>query len=356
MAIGTTIKIGFDSTSAKAGLAALRGMFGGAMRGLRQVGIGAFRQVGAKATDLLGRVVMAIPEGIKETMDWAGDLNDMSQQTGVSIDRLVLLQEALRLSGAEAADTSRMISTLAANLYEASTEAGPARDALNKLGIYASDLADVPVDRAFEMIGKRVAELGPNLKGLENIMGDLFGARMGYKLIRFFRDYDGGMKKAQNNVGDFAARIKDSAAGYDDMGDALGRFNMRWKELLSVGLDEAVGMFGKDWIDQAFDWASPEKVRAGIAALKNGFTEFATWAKDGGFKTMFQDIGKMIGEGIAESLKQLNPFGTMWGTIKRGIGGGMVGPSGGDLSQLITQGAEQTAYLRKIADKKGGWA
>lgn len=355
MAIGTTVKVGWDSTAVKAGIGALRGTFGGAMRGLHQVGIGAMRQIGARATDLLGRVVMAIPEGVLDTMDWAGNMNDMSQQTGVAIDKLVVMQEALRLSGAEAADTSRMISKLAENLYEAGQEAGPAREALNKLGFWAEDLANIPVDQAFEMIGKRVAQLGPNMKGLESVMSDIFGAKMGYKLIRFFRDYDGGMAKAKNNVGDFAARIKESASGYDDMGDALGRFSMRWKELISVGLDEVVGMFGKDWIDKAFDWASPEKVRAGISALKTGFTEFATWASEGGFTTIFKDIGKMIGDGIIESLKQMSPLGTI-GNMFKMMGGGQPATAGGDLSQLISQGAEQTAYLRKIADKKGGWA
>ena len=355
MAIGTTVKVGFDASAVRAGMGGLKGLFSGAMRGMRQVGIGAARQIGAGMTDLLGRVLMAIPEGVKETMDWAGDLNDMSQQTGVSIDRLVLLQEALRLSGAEAADTSRMISTLAVNIGEAMRETGPAQDALRKLGFKMTEFKGIGIDEAFEKIGRRAGEMSWGMGELETTMADLFGAKMGYKLIRFFRDFDGGMEKARLNVGDFAGRIKESAEGYDDMGDALGRFSMRWKELISVGLDEVVGLFGKDWIDQAFDWASPEKVRAGISALKAGFTEFVGWVQGGGFKTIFQDIGRMIGDGIMESMKSMNPFGSSGGIWKL-FSGNQSSSSGGDLSQLITQGVEQTTYLRKISEKKGGWA
>jgi hypothetical protein len=356
MAIGTTVKVGFDATQVKSGFSALKSMFSGALRGFRQVGIGAARQVGAQVTDLLGRVIMAIPQGIKDTADWADNLNDMSNQTGVAVSKLVLMEEALRLSGAEAADTSRMISMLASNLHEAQMEAGPARDALNKLGLFMPDMAGLSVDQAFEKIGRQVATLPNDFKGLEGIMSDLFGAKMGFKLIRFFRDYDGGMKQATNNVGAFASRIEVSAEAYGKLNDAAGRFEMRWRETMAVVLDELVAMFGDDWLDQMFDFFAPEKIRAGIAFLKTAFTDFAKWASEGGFKTIFKDIGRAIGEGVMESMKGILPFGTSGGAIDY-LKGLMPGAKTDDkTSKLISQGDMQVALLRQIAMKQTGWA
>jgi hypothetical protein len=354
MAVNTVVRVGWDATAVKAGMTALRGAFSGVFRGFRQVGIGAARQVGAQMTDLLGRVVMAIPSGIKETMDWAGNLTDMSAQTGVAVSKLVLMEEALRLAGASANDTSRIISTLASNLNEARDAEGPAREALNKLGFLAEDFANVPIDKAFEMIGKKAASLPKDFRGLENIMADLFGARMGFKLIRFFRDFDGGMRQAENNVGKFANRLDATAGGYDQMSDALGRFQMRWRETMSILIDQANGVFGTDWIDQMFDKLSPEKLRQTLIYLREAVSGVFSGE---GISGMVEELGRKFGEGIVRGSLNMDPRGTSGGIMK-GLLQGLLPQAKNDngLSTLISQGAEQTGYLRRIADKKGGWA
>jgi len=351
MAIGTTLKVGFDAAAVRKGFAGLGGMFGGVMRGFRQIGIGAARDVGARMTDLLGRVLMAVPQGIKETLDWAGNLTDMSAQTGVAVSKLVLMEEALRLAGASARDTSMIISRLADNLNEARDSTGPARDALNKLGFLAEDFANVPIDKAFEMIGKKAASLPKDFRGLEGIMADLFGARMGFKLIRFFRDFDGGMKMAESNVGKFANRLDATAGGYDQMSDALGRFQMRWRELMSIVIDQAGSTFGTSWIDDMFDALSPEKVRQSLVFLRE---EVAGIFKGDGIGGMFKGIGRQIGEGIKESLSGMSA-----GSLIKGMftGAPTASTGSGSFDKLVSQGMEQTGLLRQIAMKKtGGWA
>ena len=351
MAIGTTVKVGFDATQVRTGLSRLSGLFGGVMRGFRQVGIGAAREVGSRMTDMLGRVLMAVPDGIRETMDWAGNLTDMSAQTGVAVSKLVLMEEALRLAGASGKDTSMMISRLADNLNEARDATGPARDALNKLGFLAEDFANVPIDKAFEMIGKRAASLPKDFRGLEGIMADLFGARMGFKLIRFFRDFDGGMKQAENNVGKFANRLDASAGGYDQMSDALGRFQMRWRETMAIVIDQMAGMFGTDWVDQMFDGLSPEKVRQSLVFLRE---EISGMFKGDGIGGIFKGIGRQIGEGIKESMSGMSAGSLIKGMF---IGGPTASTAGSvSFDKLVAQGSEQTGLLRQIATKKGGWA
>ena len=349
MSIGTTVRVGFDASAVRAGMGGLKGLFSGAMRGMRQVGIGAARQIGVGMTDTLGRILMAIPEGIKETMDWAGNLNDMSAQTGVAVSKLILMEEALRMAGAEAKDTSRMISTLADNLNEARDSTGPARDALNKLGFLAEDFADVPIDKAFEMIGKKAASLPDDFRGLEGIMADLFGAKMGFKLIRFFRDFEGGMKAAENNVGKFASRLDTTAGGYDQMSDALGRFKMRWRETMSIIIDQANAAFGTNWIDDMFDSLSPEKLRMTITWLRE---QLASLFTGDGFDNMLRGMGRAIGEGIRESFTTMTP-GSM---IKGMFGGGPTAATSGRGEEVGSRIDRSNALLQKIVEKKGGWA
>jgi hypothetical protein len=350
MAIGTTLKVGFDAAAVRKGFAGLGGMFGGVMRGFRQAGIGAARQVGARMTDMLGRVLMAVPEGIKETLDWAGNLTDMSAQTGVAVEKLVLMEEALRLAGASASDTSRILSTFADNLGEAMREAGPAQEALRKLGFKMTDFKGIGLDEAFEKVGRRAGQMSWGVGELESTMADLFGARMGFKLIRFFRDFDGGMKQSINNVGPFAARLDSTATGYDKMSDALGRFKMRWRETMSIVIDETVNMFGDDWVDQMFDFLAPEKIRSLISNVKDGLKEISS----GDFwKGMMNDLGRAIGDGIKASIG--DTF-SLKGLVPSWMGGGAPTSSTGNNDKTIARMDRQIQLLQTIATKTTGWA
>jgi hypothetical protein len=357
MAIGTTLKVGFDAAAVRKGFSGLGGIFSGAMRGFRQIGIGAARDVGARMTDTLGRVLMAIPSGIKDTTEWAGDLDDMSVQTGVSVERLVLLEEALKLAGVGMRDTSRTISVLKDNLEEARNGMGPAREALNKLGFLAEDFADIPIDKAFEMIGKKASALPDDFRGLEGALSDLFGAKVGLQMIRFFRNFDQQTRQASKNVGGFAVTMGKSAQRLADMDDRLDRWKQRWRELMFVAadaLDATAGVDGSDALaDKVMGFMSPERVRQSMVFLRESL---AGVFSDDGLSEMLRSTGRLMGEGIAESFKESFSGRSI---LKGMFGGGSPTAStgGGSFDKLVSQGMEQTGLLRQIAMKKtGGWA
>ena len=351
MAIGTTVKVGFDASAVKGGLSGMSNLFKGVFRGFRQVGIGAARQVGAGVTDLVGRAIMAIPSGMKEMMDWAGNLTDMGAQTGMSVSKIVVLEEALRMAGAEAADTSRIISTLADNLGEAMRETGPAQEALHRLGFKASEFKGIAIDEAFEKIGKRAGDMSWGVGELETTMADLFGARMGFKLIRFFRDFDGGMAEAEKNVGAFGNILNKSAPGFDRLSDALGRFKMKSFELFAVLADELVAMFGDDFVDKAFDWIDASKIRKTITYLREAIAGVFSGSA---FSDMLKGFGRMIGDGIKESLGESFSLKSM---VPKWMGGGgkeTSSPTGSD--KAIARMDRQIQLLQTIATKPTGWA
>lgn len=355
MGLGTILRVGFDALQVRAGLAGLSRMFGGAMRGVRQVGIGAARQIGAKMTDIWGRMLTALPEGWKEAADWAGDLTDMSAQTGVAISKLVVMEEALRLAGASAADSSRMLSTLGKNIGDAMKEAGPAREALNKMGFMAEQFRGVGLDEAFEIIGKKAGSMSWEVGELEGTMTDLFGGRMGYKLIRFFRDFDGGMEKAEKNVGHFGRRMDGEAARLDDLSDAWGRWTMVKRQIALDSVDVLAKLFGghdslpdaimnigqsldkkKMW-NTVMSFLNPGHVGDNLRAPLENFG---------------RQIGGWIGSGMAESMK-----GTRFGRFMFSSGGGGAEEKQPplEIERLWSQGETQTGLLRQIATKYTGW-
>lgn len=344
--IGTTFKLGFDGSSVARGLGGLSrtlGRVGG------QIGIGMARQVGARMTDTLGRVLMAVPDALMETADWSGGLVDMAAQTGVAVDKLVVLEEALRLSGASANDTSRIISTLAKNLREAQTDGGPAAEALRKLGMSWGDFADLPVDQVFENIMRRLAELGPAFKDTETVVADLFGAKLGFKLIRFARDFDGSMKQAANNVTGLSGAMTTAAPRIDQFFDGLGRFESLKRSLASMALDEGMRLFGgPGGADRFFDGLNVEALRPKMTEIFNmlGRNLEVVLTQDLGqsLSDMFKNLGRSLAEGFKESFsvkdllpKFSNPFSKSTAAA-------------GDTSGLLR---EANQLLAQIRDKTG---
>jgi hypothetical protein len=276
----------------------------------------------------------------------------MSKQTGLAVSKLILLEEALRNSGAEVPDTSRMISTFAENLGKAMREAGPANDAIHKLNLMVTEFKGMAIDEAFEKVGNAASNMSWGVGELESVMGDLFGARMGMKQMRFFKDIQGNMAEAEKNVGAFARRMDVSAPIYDQMSDNLGRFKMRWRETMAIIIDQAVGMFGKDFIDKMFDFLDPEKIRQVFSAFKEELTkmmsgDFSSWT------TMFQVLGRQIGEGIKDAIGDSFSFK---GLIPPWMGGGSPSSSNGGNEKTIARMDRQIQLLQTIAQKEGGWA
>jgi hypothetical protein len=347
MAIGTTLKVSFDASPVKAGMKAINSLFTGTMRGMRQVGIGAARQVGAGMTDMMGRVLTAIPDSMNEMMDWVGGLYDMSNQTKVGVAELVVLEEALRLSGAEANDTSRILSTLAKNLFDARSEAGPARDALHKLGLIGGDFRDLSLSQSFELLGKTVANLPADFEGLEGIMADLFGARMGYKLIRFFSDFNGGMEEARSNVGTVAERVAKSTDAIERLGDDLGRWQMVKREAALNISDALTAAVGNDWGKTLM-----ETLKLDTTTLTNTIRAVLNPGHMGDtldFTSKFKELGRIFAEGFTEGISA--------GSVLKGIfgfGGNKQADNSG--AKLIEQGSRQIALLQTLTNKRTGWA
>lgn len=358
--IGTTVKLGMDANAVKTGLGSLGHLFG---RFGRQIAIGGARQVGAQMTDLLGRIVMAIPEAINETMDWAGGLVDLSKQTGMTTKDLMELSEAFRLAGGEGMDAGRMIGTMRKNLYNASKEeSGDVVDALRALGLRGIGLESLGPMEQFEKIMKALnATMGQMDPGqLETITTALFGGRLGLKGIAVFKDWNAGLAKARENLGSLAETSPETLAMIDDLGDSIGRFSTIKKGLTMRFME---GLLGRDGIAGASDLVNElynnmitvgDMFRDVGETLRKAFDSFMTIAnKDGigaAIGSVMKQIGIHIGAGIAESFK-----GKGASMFLPNIFGG--GKTASNDTPLLQEAETTNELLGRIYREKGGmWA
>jgi len=301
--IGTTFKLGFDGSSVSRGLGNLTRGIG---KGLGRIGVGAMERVGHRVTDLMGRIVMAIPDAIKDTADWAGNLVDMSTATGMSIDELIILEEKFRLAGVSAKESGMVVSKFAKNLKDAATEGGPAAEALRALGFDGQFIVGKGIGEAFDILAQRLAAVYPQLDNVEGIMADLFGGKLGYQQLKLFKDYAAVTKQAENNVGKLGKTMAGGqAAALDQWGDALGRIENFKRSLVTIGMQEFFNLgSGPGGPDKFFDQFDPEKLRPKIQEISRLLQNTFTYFREGdGLSGIVSDIGKMIGKGIVDGIK-----------------------------------------------------
>ena len=119
--------------------------------------------------------VGAIVEFGKSVMDFAGDLQDSSDAMGITTDALQGLNAVFLAGGSDAETTKKGIITLTRSLVDIATVAdGPARKALDALGISFADIAGLTADEALYVIAdamKGATDKGAALDAAMTLLG-----------------------------------------------------------------------------------------------------------------------------------------------------------------------------------------
>ena len=308
-----------DSSAVKRGLSSIRAGFSRLGGVVRTIG-GAMRRAFLPAAAAAGALAIAF----KRVADEGSELSDMAVQTGVSVKNLVVMQEALRRAGAPISDTSRMLSMLASNLKEARFEAGPAREALDDLGISIAEISRKPLDEQFMMILERIRDAGDEVQNLEGAMEGLFGARMGFGILRLAKDLDVNMEKAKDSAKSYAEFMQESSGTLDATADELGRLGMIMKAtigklLINLPWDKINNflaglhdidfsrIFGSDFYTKqtpvehggTLNTEPVSKFERTIIAIKSFFKNLFDLQK---WKEWGAAVGKAIGDAIKNSL------------------------------------------------------
>ena len=111
----------------------------------------------------------------KSVMDFAGDLQDSSDAIGITTDSLQGLNAVFLAGGSDAETTKKGLITLTRSLQDIATTAdGPARKALDALGVSFADIAGLTADEAMYVIAdamKGATDKGAALDAAMTLLG-----------------------------------------------------------------------------------------------------------------------------------------------------------------------------------------
>jgi hypothetical protein len=271
---------------------------------------------GVGAVTALGAALKAAM-GIKELADYGSGLSDMATQTGVAVSELVKMEEAMRLAGVPMKDTSRVLSTMVANMQEAKAQTGLARDAFNDLGIFMDELEGKNPAEVFQMIGDVIASSGDDITNLERSMEGIFGARIGYGLLRLFKD-PANWEKASKNVSRLAQDLEDSATDLDRLADDIGGLGVQMRGVYLGIYRTAQTVLGENPLQFIFDAFNYENMAPVFDKIRNTLIRMREEGVGAIFgdameslKGVMRDLGKVFGEGIKEALGDFSIMDTI---------------------------------------------
>jgi hypothetical protein len=240
----------------------------------------------------------------KSVMDFAGDLQDSSDAMGITTDALQGLNAVFLAGGSDAETTKKGLITLTRSLQDIATTAdGPARKALDALGISFADIAGLTADEAMYVIAdamKGATDKGAALDAAMTLLGKsaskmapaLFGGAAAMREI------------AATNPDISDADIK-AIADMGDAWDALGTS-------IKVATANAFGYFSKIKTETT---NSQGGEAASMASIGGGF--------GGGFGALtnvdFSKTGQPVNEGAAAFEAESLAIGAETKTVKMAV-------------------------------------
>lgn len=300
---------------------------------------GKFAAIGGAALGIgsIGGLGLAAVAGAKHIARLGGELNDLQNRTGISVERLTVLQRAFADTGIGADEVGKTFSKLQKSIYDAATVGGPAADALNNLGLSAANLARLSPEEQFNAVSKAVAGIESPTQRAAAAM-ELFG-RSGGQMLQLFGDA-GAISKAEEVLGRLPELLGRNAPVLDDISDSIDRLPQKSNQFFA-GVADQLAPMAKAILDtiEKIDFTGPGErfgafVKVAIGFWQEGrFDEFIGATIEEGFrvggefakgawqrlwdtltaKSVANAIGNAIVTGIADAAKAVVD---LWETVK----------------------------------------
>lgn len=244
-------RFGMDATGFKAGINQVESASKGLSRDLNSNLKGAI--AGAFGT-------AAIVAAGKATMDYAGQIADLSERLGVSTDALQEMDFAARLTGTNLEAFTGFLEKLSASREEALQGNDELRDSFARLGVSLEDLRTKRLEDLTRQIGRAiqggdVQQLMPALKGV--------GGKGGGALVPTFRM--GLEEAAQQARGAGAIISPEDIAALDEAGDHFSALF----QVIKAQLAPAIIFLSEAAIDLVYS------VKAAAAGFAEAFEKFS---------------------------------------------------------------------------------
>lgn len=206
--MANTIQIGADTSGFVSGINRAQSSMAGLGSMIQRV-------VGGAA---VFSALTAAAKGFYSAMEAGGALVDLSGQTGVAIDKLMVLQMAFDQAGMSAGDVQPVLAKLQKNIAEAASGSVEAAAKFARMGIEIGDIQGLSADEQLAKVGEAISRI-ENPAQRSAMAMEIFG-KSGAKLLSVFSS--GGLEDIQANLGNQANLMLQNAGIFDRATDVLG--------------------------------------------------------------------------------------------------------------------------------------
>lgn len=234
--------------------------------------IGEAAGITAKALGGLTAAATAVAFAVIKTLDSAGQLIDVAKALGVSAQSLQAMQHAAHLAGVSTEELNGALQRMSANIGDAVVKgAGPAKDAIERLGVSLNTLQTQRPDQQFKTLAEALAGI-QNPAERAAVATDLFGKGMAQKALEVAK----GVEQARHEL--------------EKMGLALSDFDVAALDKAGDSVDELAGLF-----DSALKKAVAD-IAPYVVAIVEKIKEAIEAA--GGFEAVWQKVKSAIREAL----------------------------------------------------------
>ena len=163
-------------------------------------------------------VVQGAAHRMYDAMSEGGELVDLSERTGLAIDKLMELQVAFDQAGIGAAEVGPLVNKMQNAIADAAAGSATGQKTFADLGLSLEELGGMDAAGQMERIGEAVSAIEDPVRRTQASM-DIFG-KSGGKMLALFAS--GGSAEARDALGQQAKIMADNAAYFDSITDKLG--------------------------------------------------------------------------------------------------------------------------------------
>jgi hypothetical protein len=156
----------------------------------------------------------------REALNMGGRLSDLSKTTGETAGNLAVLERAFDNAGVGADRVGPMFAKMSGFMDELGKGSDRASATANALGMSLSDLRGKTPTEQFQILLGALAGISDENQRAA-ISGDIFGDRLGHRLIPLAQDFAAEISNARSELGSLPDILSKNADAMDNLGDKL---------------------------------------------------------------------------------------------------------------------------------------
>jgi hypothetical protein len=185
-----------------------------------QASIAKFAKVGVAAAGAVGVAMVALT---KQSLAQVDAQAKLAQSMGTTVKSMQTLEQAGKLAGVAMSGVQQATGDLTRRLAQAASGAGPVADALDRLGLSAVALSNIPLDERVLKINEALNAMVPAAERAA-VAGQLFGEEGSLAMARIDT---ATIRQAQVDIERFGVAVSEVAAqNIEDANDAVTRLGL----------------------------------------------------------------------------------------------------------------------------------